>query len=149
MIALDSRLQGHCLCLRKSMIKFPGSDSTDIEICGGAYRPLPLYLNQQIIKILEDMGVKDEFFLYNQKKEVERLRMITGSSINASTFLKTQGVGNLIHLPWFINKLESLNLTFQDDSFLRDILEITVLIELRALKHKARIPIPKGYTLHG
>ena len=149
MIALDSRLQGHSLYLRKSMIKFPGSDSIDVEICGGAYKPLPLYLNQQIIKILEDMGVEDEFFLYHQEKEVERLRMVTSSSINASIFLRTQAVGELIHLPWFINKLNSLGLSFQADSFLRDILEITVLIELRALKHKARIPVPKGYTLYG
>ncbi|KFY03027.1 hypothetical protein V490_00321 [Pseudogymnoascus sp. VKM F-3557] len=149
MIALDSRLQGHSLYLRKSMIKFPGSDSTDIEICGAAYRPLPLYLNHQSIKILEDMGVKEEFFLSHQAKEVERLRMVTSSPTNASIFLKTQNVGDLIHLPWFINKLNSLGLSFQEDSFLRDIIEITVLIELRALKHKARIPIPGGYTLHG
>lgn len=149
MIALDSRLQGHSLYLRKSMIKFPGSDSTDVEICGAAYKPLPLYLNQQSVKILEDMGVKDEFFLDLQAKEVERLRMVTTSSVNASIFLRTQSVGDLIQLPWFINKLDSLNLSFKADSFLRDILEITVLIELRALKHKARIPVPEGYTLHG
>ncbi|KAL5344777.1 hypothetical protein ACLOAV_010174 [Pseudogymnoascus australis] len=149
MIALDSRLQGHSIHLRKSMIKFPGSDSTDIEICGAAYKPLPLYLNQQSIKILEDMGVKDEFFLDLQAKEVERLRMVTTSSVNASIFLRTQSVGDSIQLPWLIKKLDSLNLSFKADSFLRDILEITVLIELRALKHKARIPVPRGYTLHG
>jgi hypothetical protein len=149
MIALDSRLQGDSLFLRESMIKFPGSDSTDVEICGGAYKPLPLFLNQQSIKILEDMGVEDDFFLYYQAKEVERLRMTASSSINASNFLKTQAVGELIHLPWFINRLCSLNLSFQADSFLRNVLEITVLIELRALKYKARIPVEEGFTLYG
>lgn len=149
MVSLDSRLQGECLFLRESMIKFPGSDSTDIEICGAANKPLPLYLNQQIIKILEDMGVEDDFFLDHQAKEVERLRMITSSPINASTFLRTQAVGEPIHLPWFINKLKSLKLSFHADNFLRDVLEIAVLIELRALKHKARIPVQKGYTLYG
>ncbi|ERF76596.1 hypothetical protein EPUS_05869 [Endocarpon pusillum Z07020] len=149
MIALDSRLVHDSLFLRKSMIKFPGSDSTDVEICGAAYKPLPLFLNQQSIKILEDMGVKDDFFLYHQAREVERLRSTTSSSTNASKFLKAQAVGEIIHLPWFINKLRSLNLSFQADKFLREVIEFTVLIELRALKYKARIPVKDGYTLYG
>lgn len=149
MIALDSRLVHDSLFLRDSMVKFPGSDSTDVEICGAAYKPLPLFLNQQSIKILEDMGVKDDFFLYHQAKEVERLRSTTSSSTNASKFLKAQAVGEIIHLPWFISKLGSLNLLFQADKFLREVIEFTVLIELRALKYKARIPVKDGYTLYG
>lgn len=149
MIALDSRLQHDSLFLRKSMIKFPGSDSTDVEICGAAYKPLPLFLNQQSIKILEDMGVEDDFFLYHQAKEVERLRSTISSSTNASKFLKAQAVGEIIHLPWFINRLSSLNISFQADDFLRDVLEFSVLVELRALKYKARIPVKDGYTLYG
>jgi RNA dependent RNA polymerase len=149
MIALDSRLQGSSLFLRNSMIKFPGSDSTDVEICGAAYNPLPLYLNQQSIKILEDMGVEDHFFLHHQAMEVERLRSTISSSEKASKFLKAQAVGRIIHLPWFINKLSSLDISFQADNFLRDVLEIAVLVELRALKYKARIPVKDGYTLYG
>jgi len=149
MIGLNCRLQGESLFLRESMIKFPGYDSTDLEICCGAYKPLPLFLNQQSIKILEDMGVNDGFFLSHQAKEVERLRMTTSSSMNASKFLKAQGVGELLHLPWFIDRLCSLDLSFQADNFLRDVVEIAVLVELRALKYKARIPVKEGYTLHG
>ena len=149
MIALDSRLLHDSLFLRKSMIKFPGSDSTDVEICDAAYKPLPLFLNQQSIKILEDMGVEDSFFLHHQAKEVERLRLTSSSSTNASKFLKAKAVGQIIHLPWFIKKLGSLNLAFQADNFLRDVLEFTVLVELRALKYKARIPVEDGYTLYG
>src|SRR3954454_22474252 len=104
MIALDSRLQGDSLFLCESMIKFPGSNSTDVEICNGAYKPLPLFLNQQSIKILEDMGVDDDFFLSHQAKEIERLRMATSNSMNASKFLNAQAVGELLHLPWFINR---------------------------------------------
>jgi RNA dependent RNA polymerase len=149
MIALDSRLQHDSLFLRESMIKFPGSDSTDIEICGAAYRPLPLYLNQQSIKILEDMGVQDDFFFHHQTKEINRLRSTLSSSANASKFLKGKAVGDVIHLPWFINKLSTLNIPFQNDHFLRDILELAVLVELRALKYKARIPVKEGYNLYG
>jgi len=131
------------------MIKFPGSDSLDIEICNSASRPLPYYLNQQSIKILEDMGVDDEFFLYHQDRELRRLQSTTSSSKLASNFLKRHTVGDRINLPWFIRKLDALGVAFQDDPFLRQLIETAVLIELRSLKYKARIPVKDGYTLHG
>ena len=149
MISLDSRLKGDVLLLRDSMVKFPGSDSTDIEICDGAYKPLPLFLNQQVIKIFEDMGIDDDFFLHHQAKEVQRLRSATSDSANASKFIKAQAVATPIRLSWFIKTLSTLGLSFQEDDFLRSVLEITVLAELRALKYKARIPVDQGYTLFG
>jgi hypothetical protein len=149
MLALDSRLQGKSVLLRTSMIKFRESNSTDLEICEAGYKPLPLYLNQQMIKILEDMGVDHQFFMELQAMEVERLRMTTSSTINASNFLKTHSVGEKIDLPWFIERLSRLHLSFQDDDFLTDVVEAAVLIELRALKYKARIPVKYGYTLFG
>lgn len=149
MISFDPRLRGDALVLRPSMIKFHGSTSTDIEICDAAYKPLPMYLNRQFIKILEDMGVDESFFLNLQAREVERLRMITASPINASSFLRRQSIGDTIHLPWLINKLAMLNLDFRNDGFLRDVLEMAVLVELRLLKHKTRIPVEKGWHLHG
>ncbi|KIV93880.1 hypothetical protein PV10_05059 [Exophiala mesophila] len=149
MISLDTRLKGDVLNLRPSMMKFPGSTSTDIELCTGSYRALPYYLNHQSIKILEDMGVADDFFLDNQTKEIERLRKTTADSKMASKFLKKHAIGERINLPWFIQKLDRMDVDFRDDPFLRDIVEIAVLIELRALKYKARIPIELGYTLLG
>jgi hypothetical protein len=149
MISLDTRLQGEALVLRPSMIKFDGTNKTDIEICESAYKPLPAYLNRQFIKILEDMGVEDSYFLNLQKKEVDRLRMITDNPMNASSFLKRQSIGDAIHLPWLIIKLASLELDFRLDGFLHNVLELTFLMELRMLKHKTRIPVEKGYHLHG
>lgn len=149
MIALDTRLQGDLVVLRPSMIKFEGSKDSDIEICESAYRPLPMYLNRQFIKILEDMGVEDEFFLNLQAQEVQRLRTITTSPVNASSFLKRQSIGDSIQLPWLINKLDILGVDFQQDGFLRDVLELCVLTELRLLKHKTRIPVKNGWHLHG
>jgi hypothetical protein len=131
------------------MIKFEGFNKTDIEICESAYKPLPAYLNRQFIKILEDMGVPDSFFLNLQAKEVDRLRMMTNNPTNASTFLKRQSIGEGIHLPWLFMKLTSMKLSFYTDPFLRNVLEIALLVELRALKHKTRIPVEKGYHLHG
>jgi hypothetical protein len=149
MISLDSRLQGDALVLRPSMIKFEGSNKTDIELCDGAWKPLPVYLNRQFIKILEDLGTEERFFLDLQAREVNRLRSTTQNPFNASLFLQRHLIGENTHLPWLINKLTSLNLNYQLDGFLRNVLEMAVLIELRLLKHKTRIPVPKGWHLHG
>lgn len=149
MLALDSRLEGDAIRLRPSMIKFDGSTSTDLEICESAYRPLPLYLNRQLIKIMEDMGVDEEFFLNLQAKEVARLRMITENPFNVTSFLKGQSIGEVIFLPWLITELALMNLDFRNDGFLRDVVEVAILFELRQLKHKTRIPVEKGWHLHG
>ena len=63
MIALDSRLKGKAVFIRRSMTKFRGSTSNDIEICTAAYKANELRLNEQLIKILEAMGVESQFFL--------------------------------------------------------------------------------------
>ena len=135
--------------LRPSMIKFSGSTSTDIEICTAAYEPSPMRLNEQLIKILEDMSVNPRFFLDLQAKEIERLRSTSSSVKSASKFLKSQGIGDKLDLAGFLSKLEVLNISFRDDNFLTDVIETAVLIQLRTLKYKARIPVEKGYTLIG
>lgn len=149
MISLDSRIIGHRLFLRPSMVKFSGSDSTDIEICGAAYHPLPMFLNRQLIKIMEDLGVADEFFLSLQANAVEKLRKSTLNTLNASEFLAAHNVGGKVHLPWFMKQLISQNRSFHEDAFLRDVVELSVLIELRELKHRGRIPVENGVTLYG
>ncbi|KAF4629048.1 hypothetical protein G7Y89_g9100 [Cudoniella acicularis] len=149
MISLDPRLQGDSLNLRPSMVKFFGSNSQDVEICGAAYTPLPAYLNRQFIKILEDMGVSFPALLKLQNKEVTRLRNITNNPWDVSMFLHRQSIGKSLNLARFIQELAFRNLDFRQDPFLRNVLEATLLIELRLLKHKTRIPIEKGHVLHG
>lgn len=150
MISLDSRWSGEVLALRDSMIKFntPGSFA-DIEICEGATKPLPMFLNRQFIKILEDMGVEEDYFLNLQAAEVRRLRAVADNPWNASNFLTRQSIGETVHLPWLITELAMLNLDFRSDGFLRDTVELALLAELRKLKHKTRIPVEKGWHLHG
>lgn len=135
MISLDSRLHGEVLCLRKSMIKFQGVGS-DIEICGAGLRPLPMYLNRPLIKILEDLGVPESAFLYLQDVAVEKLRMTTESPVNAANFLQRNYIGKAARLPWLVRKLLDLNIYFNEDDFLRNVLELAVLIQLRELKHR-------------
>ena len=134
MISLDRRLVGDAVYLRPSMIKFPGSKDTNIEICGAAFKPLPMYLNRQLVKILEDLGVAETSFLTLQSQAVERLRTTTQSAINAANFLQRSYVGKAAKLPWLFKKLHYLGLSFGSDAFLRSVLELAVLLQLRELK---------------
>jgi hypothetical protein len=148
MISLDTRLDGNILRARPSMTKFNGVGE-NLEICGAGFQPLRLFLNRQVIKILEDLGVKEESFLDLQEKFVNELRATTKSASNAAEFLRRGHIGEASKLPWLIRKLQDLHLMFWDDPFLRDCLELSVLTQLRELKHRSRIPVDKGYTLYG
>ena len=131
------------------MIKFSGSPDHNIEICGAANKPLPMVLNRQVIKILGDLGVPAQSFLHLQDIAVERLRMTTISAVNASTFLKRNLVGIATKLPFLIRKLHYTGFDFTDSDFLRNTLELAVLIQLREIKHRSRIFVENGWTLYG
>lgn len=135
MISLDPKLKGEVLCLRQSMIKFKTLES-NIEICGAGLRPLPMYLNRPLIKILEDLGVRDEAFLELQAAAVEKLRTTTESPINAANFLQRNVIGKAARLPWLIRTILDMNILFYDDHFLRNCVELAILIQLRELKHR-------------
>lgn len=131
------------------MIKFGGTNVADVEICGAAMRPLPMYLNRQLIKIFEDLGVPDDAFMKLQAIAVENLRMTTLSSVNAASFFQRNYIGKSARLPWLIRKLWTLGYLFSDDDFLRNTLEMAVLVQLRELKHRSRIRVEKGVTVYG
>jgi hypothetical protein len=149
MISLDSRLRGDVLRLRPSMIKFEGTDAWNIEICGSGINPLPLYLNRQVIKILEDLGVPAQPFIDLQQSEIDRLRVTAQSPQLASNFLQRSNVGHAAKLPWLIKVIDTLGLSFSQDNFLRRAIELAVLFQLRELKYRSRILVEKGVTLYG
>jgi len=149
MVALDSRLEGRIVCVRESMRKFASSDVQNLEICNQSSRPIPLYLNQQMIKIMEDMGVDHKWFFDQQIVEVERLKAVTARPENASRFLEHHAVGSTIAIPKFLLQLERMGIDYRRDPFLRGVVEAAVLKELRLVKHKSRIPVRKGVTLFG
>ena len=149
MSVYDSRLLGEVLRLRPSMVKFEGSDATEIEICGMASGPLPLYLNRQLIKILEDLGVPQGSFQRLQDNAVRLLRRSTTSGFDAARFFKKAPIGGGAKMPSLLLALHSMGLPFQADDFLRDLVELGVLIALKDIKHKSRILVPDGVTLYG
>lgn len=149
MLSLDTRLQGDILRLRPSMIKYRGTDDSRIEICGIASRMLPLVLNRQLIKILEDLGVPNRVFEDLQNNAIDELRASVSSLTNAASFLEKHDVGLSTQTTWLLRKTNSLGLALNNDMFFRDLLDAVVLIQLQELKYKTRIPVKKGATLYG
>ncbi|KAI1800727.1 RdRP-domain-containing protein [Daldinia bambusicola] len=149
MLSLDDTLEGMVMRIRPSMTKFASEDVQYLEICDMGNRPIPLVLNRQMIKILEDMGVAKEWFLEVQNRELERLRMITAQILNTVTFLRRQKVAEQLNFSKFIRRLDKLGIDYKKDKFLCSVVETVVLREVRLLKHKARIPVEKGVTLFG
>ncbi|KAF2870449.1 RNA dependent RNA polymerase-domain-containing protein [Massariosphaeria phaeospora] len=149
MLALDPRLEGNVLCFRPSMIKFNSSDNENLEICDTANRPIPMVLNRQMIKILEDMGVSEHWFSQQQARALKKLQLVTAHIANTVAFLKRQNVADKIGFPQLIKRLDELGLDYRRDRFLSSVVEAAVLRELRLLKHKARILIERGVTLFG
>ncbi|KAK2731821.1 hypothetical protein FQN55_004435 [Onygenales sp. PD_40] len=150
MISVDHNLTGEALVMRESMIKFPSApDSFNIEICGSGIRALPFFLNAPLIKILEDLGVRESSFLKLQADEISRLRATAVSTKQAAAFLEDTNIAKSVGLPWLIQILEGFGLHHADDEFLRRVMELAVLIKLRDLKYRARIRVPQAVTLYG
>ncbi|MCJ1477226.1 hypothetical protein MMC13_005897 [Lambiella insularis] len=150
MVCLDTRRHGDVLMIRKSMEKFSApEEARNIEICGSGIRPLPLRLNRQLIKILEDLGVPSQPLMSLQQEEVDELRATAQSPILAANFLEKANLSSSAMVPFLIRALVRLRLNFLHDDFLRHVIELAVLAKLRELKYRARILVKRGLTLHG
>lgn len=149
MVSFDSTKKGESLMLRKSMVKFPAKDSWDIEICGSGINYLPCYLNAQIIKILEDLGIEDSAFFKLQQGEIDRLQATIKSTKAAAQFLSESSIAKSIRLPWLVQVLDGFGLQVSSDPFLKRVMELVVLLKLRDLKYRARIRVPNAVTLYG
>ncbi|KAI0967985.1 RNA dependent RNA polymerase-domain-containing protein [Xylaria arbuscula] len=149
MLSLDDTLQGNIMCVRESMLKFESPDKQNLEICDVANKLIPLVLNRQMIKILEDMKVPESWFFNAQNQELHRLRKITAITDNTVTFLKRQKTAEQMGFSRFIRRLQKLGFDYKKDVFLCSVVEAVVLREVRLLKHKSRIPVEQGVTLFG
>ncbi|KAI0393227.1 RdRP-domain-containing protein [Xylariaceae sp. FL0594] len=149
MLSLDDTLSGKLMRIRPSMMKFQSLDVRYLEICDAANKPIPLVLNRQMIKILEDMGCPAEWFIRAQNRELDRLKRVTMSTRNTATFLRRQKIAEQIPLHTLLRRLDRLGFDYKQDRFLCSVVETVVLREVRLLKHKSRIPIEQGVTLFG
>lgn len=110
---------------------------------------LPLVLNRQLIKILEDLGIPNGIFEDLQASAIDELRSSVSSVANAAALLEKHDVGLATQTTWLLRKLQSLGIALSDDIFFRDLLDAVVLIQLQELKFKTRIPVKNGATLYG
>ncbi|KAI5198587.1 RNA-directed RNA polymerase [Aureobasidium subglaciale] len=148
-VSLDSRLHEEQFNIRHSMEKFIGSGSITLEVCGAAWRPYPMVLNRQFIKILEDLHVPLHSFMVLQDKAIEKLRTMTTNTFNASFLLKDTQTSKAARLPGLLEMLADIGLDYRKDSFLREVVEMAVIIKLREIKYKGRILVQNGVTLYG
>jgi hypothetical protein len=148
-VSLDSRLVEDQFNIRPSMEKFTGSSSITLEVCGAAWRPYPMVLNRQFIKILEDLDVPLESFMTLQDRAVKRLRMMTTNTFNASLLLNETQTSKAARLPGLLEMLSDIGFEYHDDTFLRGVVEMAVITKLREIKYRGRIPVENGITLFG
>ncbi|RPA83493.1 RdRP-domain-containing protein [Ascobolus immersus RN42] len=152
-ISLDTTLEGDVLNLRESMVKFSIQDRSQmrtLEICSATVRPLPMYLNRPLIKILEDLGVPESTFTGRLSEALSEIRETASQPHMAASFLERNGVGvRDVGLPRLMKTLANIDMDFMDDPFLRQAYELAVVSVLRDIKYRARIEIPGSYTLMG
>ncbi|KAK6527644.1 hypothetical protein TWF694_004626 [Orbilia ellipsospora] len=148
-VSLDSRLPDHQIRLRESMIKFESASENTIEICLSMTKPLPLYTNRQLIKILEDRGIHKSRFLELQSEALATLRTMTLAASHAASFLEYQNRCTAADTAFLIRELQDHGWNYQEDKFLRQVVEFSMLNTLRDMKYRARIPIEQGFTLIG
>ena len=149
MLSLDTALKGHQVRLRESMVKFSGSPSNEVEMCGNNNRPLPFKLNRQLIKILEDLGVPNNVFLGLQDRAIRRLRLSALSRDVAMEFVISNLSDSSSGLPRLIRHLQLIGVDLAEDDNLRDILGALIQIQLREIKYRSRILVEDALTLYG
>ena len=148
MVSLDPNLPDRMICIRKSMTKFEARGGNDIEVCGIASRPLSLFLNRALIKILEDLGIHCNVFLEMQRKMIAELEMSMSQPLLAAKLLSKERLDS-IHMSDLLKNLSTMGLSPYSDPFIRSLIDMVALFKLRDLKYKGRIAVSKGVKLYG
>jgi hypothetical protein len=131
------------------MQKFHCDEPNHLEICGIADKPLTLYLNRPLIKVLEDLGVPAQNILALADKTMQDLLKHLTCAINIASFLDSEKIGDTAGFPGLIQHLDDIQIPVEDDQFLRAVVELAAIVRLRELKYKGRIPVEKGMKLMG
>ncbi|KAJ9497555.1 hypothetical protein H2202_006979 [Exophiala xenobiotica] len=127
MLTLDTRLEGDQIRLRHSMVKFSGSPSDEIEIC----------------------GVPASAFEILQEQAIQRLRLSASSRSVALNFIIQNLSDSSSGLPTLLRHLGRIGVDATEDIFLREILGALLQVQLREIKYRSRILVPNALTLYG
>ncbi|KAG8856325.1 hypothetical protein FRB96_006476 [Tulasnella sp. 330] len=157
-IAVDYKLHGMEIKLRKSQSKFVSPGSLEIEIAQAFWKPKPVYLNRNLVMILETLGVPAHVFVKLQDEAVRDIKTATQSLRNCATLLlDMHGCGTSFRLSSVFLSLSKLGIGLREegpmhvlnDGFINRAIEFAANHVLRVIKHKARIPVKGSYTLVG
>ncbi|CAE6449490.1 unnamed protein product [Rhizoctonia solani] len=151
MLAIDYRLEGSVICVRKSMDKFD-SPSFDIEVARAFDRPGRCFLNRPLIMILETANkVPADIFLSLQAQAVKETRESMRFFHTAADLLEIHGLGASFKLPSLFTRLQhiGIELEYCNTLGIKTIIKDAETDILRELKHRARIPVPESWKLVG
>lgn len=150
MLSVDYTLQGRVIGLRPSMTKFDAPNSLSIEIASAFDRPGKYYLNRPLIMLLEGLGVPYEVFESLQDEAVRDAQESTTSLERSARLLESHGLGASYRITSTMLGLHRLGVgPLTEDIFWQQMMDFAVNHVLRELKHRARIPVPNGWTLVG
>jgi hypothetical protein len=153
-LALDTRLQGSQIHLRKSMIKFRSNDTEwELAVAKADTVPGVCFLNRPLIALLESLDVPFESFQKLQNEALLRIEKASRTPQDAGRLLHETGLGISTRISSTFNSLcKDFGLQMDDlmaIPFLRDVVRTALFHSLRSIKYKARIPVPEAYTLMG
>lgn len=152
MVALNPMLSGELVVLRKSMVKFPAVQGSVaiMEVSNYWPKPLPMFLNRQLITLLESLGVPSNIFLRLQRESVERLHEATLDPQQAIALYQHNGLGRAANINALINLLCAHGINaIRHVPFLHDVNISFTNFALRRVKYAARILISHSHTLVG
>jgi RNA-dependent RNA polymerase len=152
MLSIDHTLIGSVVCVRPSMDKFDAPNSLSIEVAEVVTTPKRVYLNQDLISVLETLGVQPSVFLALQQQAVAATKAAEDSFFAAAKMLESHSLGGTFRVPAILTHLHKLGLGFAsypDDLFLQTATQSGIYHGLRDLKQSARIPVKGNYTLFG
>ena len=106
---------------------------------------------------LEDRGVEKDTFMDLQEMAKAKIYLSSDSLEKFRELLRDHGLGGKYHLGFIIEQLLKVGLDFKDgnnkkaikSAFFERLLRFSIHHSLRAVKYKARIPVPKSYQLVG
>ncbi|KAH6944423.1 hypothetical protein HPB50_003077 [Hyalomma asiaticum] len=136
MLCLNPSLPGRQLVLRKSMRKFNCVNSENIEVIKIS-APRPVFLNRQLITLLEQLGVPSRMFFCLQQNMVMLLTEALICDSSALQVLDTY-VGSA--LPF--NQLTRYGFSLTRDPFVRSMLFAVYRTSMESLLSKSRIAVP-------
>ena len=149
-LAVDPYLADNTILLRKSMVKYK-CEYRDLEILDrNKYRAG--YLNRQIILLLVSLGVDEKLFEDIQNEYLQNLENCSLKDASIFKYFNANYDGELMSvkpITHLIRKLVNMEIEFQNEPFVKGIINTLKTRGYQTLRKKANILVPKATRLIG